>query len=379
MYQNCCKKCGSIDLHTEAKGKDKNSNLFKAQSLDELLQTCPKNQIIGDNLVRAWSKINSPKYKKIVCSISGGSDSDVMLDIVWRCDKDNKVEYVWFDTGLEYQATKDHLKYLENKYGIEIKPYRAIKPIPLTCKQYGQPFLSKNVSKYIAGLQRHNFKWKDESYEQLQKKYPNCDSYLKWWCNKNTIKSWTVGYNKWLKEFLIENPPTFYTSSKCCDYAKKMVAHKLISENDYDLNIVGVRKSEGGIRATSYKTCFNENASGCDDYRPLFWYKNEDKKCYVEAYGIEHSKCYTVYGFVRTGCVGCPFNQDIENDLAIIEKYEPKLYKAVMNVFGDSYEYTRAYRSFCEKMDKKYGSYSKYLAKNADKSEVLMLANGLVR
>ena len=73
-------------------GKDKNRNLFKALSLDELLQTCPKNQIVGDNLVRAWSKINSSKYKKIVCSISGGSDSDVMLDIVWRCDKDNKVD-----------------------------------------------------------------------------------------------------------------------------------------------------------------------------------------------------------------------------------------------------------------------------------------------
>lgn len=89
---------------------NKNTNsLRKAKTLDELLNTCPRNQIIGDNLVRAWSKINSPKYKKIVCSISGGSDSDVMLDIVWRCDKDNKVDYVWFDTGLEYQATKDHL------------------------------------------------------------------------------------------------------------------------------------------------------------------------------------------------------------------------------------------------------------------------------
>ena len=102
---------------------NKNTNsLRKAKTLDELLDTCPRNQIIGDNLVRAWSKINSPKYQKIVCSISGGSDSDVMLDIVWRCDKDNKVTYVWFDTGLEYQATKDHLKYLENKYNIEIKP-----------------------------------------------------------------------------------------------------------------------------------------------------------------------------------------------------------------------------------------------------------------
>lgn len=93
--------------------------LSKANSIEELLESCPKNQTIGDNLIRAWSKINSSKYKNILCSISGGSDSDVMLDIVWRCDKDNKVTYVWFDTGLEYQATKDHLKYLEEKYNIK--------------------------------------------------------------------------------------------------------------------------------------------------------------------------------------------------------------------------------------------------------------------
>lgn len=51
-----------------------------------LLENCPQNQIIGDNLVRAWAKINSSKYEKIVCSISGGSDSDIMLDIQdWVC------------------------------------------------------------------------------------------------------------------------------------------------------------------------------------------------------------------------------------------------------------------------------------------------------
>ena len=98
-----------------------NVELKKADSIEELLSNCPKNQTIGDNLIRAWAKINSPKYKKIVCTISGGSDSDVMLDIVWRCDKDNKVDYVWFDTGIEYQATKEHLKYLEEKYNIKIK------------------------------------------------------------------------------------------------------------------------------------------------------------------------------------------------------------------------------------------------------------------
>ena len=42
------------------------------------------------------------------------------MDICVRCDVDNKIDYVWFDTGLEYQATKDHLKYLEEKYGVNI-------------------------------------------------------------------------------------------------------------------------------------------------------------------------------------------------------------------------------------------------------------------
>lgn len=74
----------------------------KANTIEELLQDCPVNSVIGDNLIRAWSIINNDKYDSILCSISGGSDSDEMLDIVWRCDKDDKVIYVWFDTGLEY-------------------------------------------------------------------------------------------------------------------------------------------------------------------------------------------------------------------------------------------------------------------------------------
>ena len=279
---------------------EKINSVKKAESIEELLESCPKNQTIGDNLVRAWSKINSSKYKNILCSISGGSDSDVMLDIVWRCDKDNKVTYVWFDTGLEYQATKDHLKYLEEKYNIKIHPYKAIKPIPSSCKTYGQPFLSKTVSKYIYNLQKHNFKWEDKDFEILKKEYQGIDSYLKWWCNMNSFKSFNVNYHKYLKLFLIENPPYFKISDKCCYYAKKNVAHKCIKANNYDLNIIGVRKAEGGIRSASYKSCFDENGDGYDNYRPLFWYKNSDKYDYEFNYNILHSKCYTEYGFLRT-------------------------------------------------------------------------------
>lgn len=77
--------------------------------------------MIVDSFVKANSVINSPIYKTILCSISGGSDSDIMLDLITRVDLEKKVKYVWFDTGLEYQATKDHLEYLERKYNVTIE------------------------------------------------------------------------------------------------------------------------------------------------------------------------------------------------------------------------------------------------------------------
>lgn len=325
----------------------------KANSLEELLVNCPRNQVIGDNLIRAWAKINSPRYRKIVCSISGGSDSDIMLDIVWKCDKDNKVDYVWFDTGLEYQATKEHLRYLENKYQIQIQTYKAIKPIPTTCKTSGQPFLSKHVSEMISRLQRHNFKWENKSFQVLYEEYPNCKSALEWWCNTKPSKAHNICQNKWLKEFMVENPPTCNFASKCCLYAKEYVAKKMIKDGKYDLHIVGVRKAEGGVRKTAYKTCFDETDSGCDNYRPLFWYNNNDKKDYESAYAIEYSKCYSKYGLKRTGCAGCPFGRDFEFELQIIQEHEPKLFKAVNNIFGESYDYTRQYREFYKMMNEK--------------------------
>lgn len=41
-----------------------------------------------------------------------------MLDIIHNTDDIGKVTYYWINTGLEYQATKEHLDELEKKYGI---------------------------------------------------------------------------------------------------------------------------------------------------------------------------------------------------------------------------------------------------------------------
>lgn len=329
-------------------------------SLDELLETAPCNKTIGDNLIRAWNIINNSKYKNICCSISGGSDSDIVLDICTKVDIQNKITYVFFDTGVESKATKEHIRYLEKRYGIEIKVYKAWEygmTIPNSCKKYGQPFLSKQVSEWIERLQRHNFLWEDKTFDELLKEYPRCEAALKWWCNewpkrKNRKESkFNIAYNKYLKEFMIINPPHFSISNKCCHYAKKLVAHTYKIDNKIDLSITGVRKSEGGARATAYKNCYSHGEDDIDEYRPVFWYTNDDKRCYEQHYGIVHSKCYSQYGLKRTGCVGCPFGRTLQQELEVFKVHEPQLHKAVCNVFKDSYEYTRQYRDFYKKMN----------------------------
>lgn len=317
----------------------------------------PKNATVLDNFVKAYSVINKPQYKTIFCSISGGSDSDVMMDIIYKVDVNKKVTYVWFDTGLEYEATKRHIEYLEKKYDVKIMRERAIKPIPLTCKEYGQPFLSKNVSNYLERLQKKNFDFKDYNYEYMLKHFGK--DVAQWWCNCKDNDRFNIERNLLLKEFLIAYPPQFNISSKCCNFAKKDVSKNLINKYNIDLMIVGVRKAEGGIRATAYENCFSEELHGASQYRPLWWYHNEDKKDYEDYCGIVHSDCYKKYGFLRTGCCCCPYgwvHNKLLHELEQTKKYEPKLYKAVNNVFKDSYEYTRKYLQFRKEMkDKEKG------------------------
>lgn len=303
-----------------------------------------KNEAVGKAFLTTFHKLNMGEYKKVLCSISGGSDSDIIIDMVSSCDNNNIVDYVFFDTGLEYEATKEHIKYLEEKYNISIQVCKPKIPIPLSCKKYGQPFLSKHVSEMISRLQRHEFKWEDKSFNELYKEYPKCKSALEWWCNEKPSPAHNIKQNKFLKEFILQNPPSFKISQQCCKYAKKDLLHDKIKEG-YDLEISGVRKSEGGVRASAYKSCFDIKEN-YDRFRPIFWYSDDDKLYHRKLFNIHNSRCYSQYGLKRTGCCGCPFGRNFEDEIEIINKYEPKFYKAVNTIFKQTYEYTRQYREY---------------------------------
>jgi len=284
-----------------------------------------------------------PRYLKVAVSISGGSDSDIMLDIVERVKDDVEVVYYFIDTGIEYQATKDHLNYLEDRYGIKIERVKAKVSIPTAIKKHGIPFCSKFVSQRLHGCQRKGFDFRDPSVLG--------ESNKRWWNNEGTFRQYNISYNKYLKEFLEQNPPDFPIAANCCECSKKATIKEYLHEIDARLGCTGERQAEGGIRASAHTSCWDENhPSGLDKFRPIFWLTNEDKRYYEQRFGIVHSRCYTEWGLKRTGCVGCPFGRGILEELEIIQKYEPKMYKACMAIFGKSYEYTRKYRAFVAEM-----------------------------
>lgn len=275
-----------------------------------------------------------------------------MVDMLVRCGAAKKTEFVFCNTGLEYQATLSHLDDLEAKYGISIVKVNACKSIPTCVHEYGVPFWSKFASDMIERLQRHNFQWENKPFDELIRQYPNCRSALKWWCNisEGRTTQYVIKRAPFLKEFMIEHPPQMKISNRCCTYAKKKALNNYLAKGNFDMQCIGVRQAENGVRAGVYKSCFTEKSGRqgnlIDQFRPVFWLRDTDKAEYCKHYGITHSKCYTEYGLPRTGCFGCPFAKEFETELNIIKQYEPALYKAATNIFADSYNYTRQYLQY---------------------------------
>ena len=62
-----------------------------------------------------------------VCSYSGGADSDILINLVERVRQIYSlppIKYLFFNTGIEMKATKDHVRETAEKYGVDIETIR---------------------------------------------------------------------------------------------------------------------------------------------------------------------------------------------------------------------------------------------------------------
>ena len=312
-------------------------------------------------------------HPKAICSYSGGADSDIMIDLVERTRALfdlPPVQYVFFDTGLEMKATREHVKATAEKYGVDIMTAKPKVNIVKAARTCGIPFVSKIMSGGLSEWQKKGVPLSiADEYEQaedkaakrkeLKERYPNCEQVINFLCCCNAAGEprphiqLVINSSRYMRDFIAEYPPDFQISAKCCDYCKKQLAHRV--QKGYELIITGERRDEGGMRSVPKKDstamCFTETADGQFRLRPLYYVSDKDKAWYKEYYGIRYSDAYEVYGLKRTGCCGCPISYRAADDLEIIGKYEPNIKKAAWNIFGKSYEYRAKYNEYKARRD----------------------------
>lgn len=308
------------------------------------------------------------QHSNAICSYSGGADSDILIDVIERAREIFNlppVKYVFFNTGLEMKATKDHVKATAEKYGVEIETVRPKVNIVMASQKYGIPFVSKIMSAGLSEWQKKGVPLSvAQEYDQaadkqakrleLKERYPKCESVLNFLCCCNSKGEprpniqLVINSSKYMRDFIGECPPDFKISADCCTYCKKNIAHQV--QKGYEMIITGERRDEGGMRSVPRKDntsmCFTETSSGQYRLRPLYYVSDTDKAWYKQYYGIRYSDAYEVYGLTRTGCCGCPISYKAIADLELIRPYEPNLVKAAWNIFGKSYTYRQEYNAY---------------------------------
>lgn len=266
------------------------------------------------------------EHPNAICSYSGGSDSDIMIDLIERTRMTFElppIKYVFFDTGLEMKATRDHVQATAEKYCIEIETIRPKINIVQASRRYGIPFVSKIMSAGLEEWQKKGVplsiadeyaeaKNKIAKRQELRERYPHCESLINFLCCCNAAGEprpniqLVINSSKYMLDFIKKAPPDFKISAKCCDYCKKQIAHRV--QKSYEMIITGERRDEGGMRSVPRKDntalCFGETANGQYRLRPLYYVSDADKAWYKEYYGIRYSDAYEVYGLTRTGCCG---------------------------------------------------------------------------
>lgn len=340
---------------------------------------------------RKFEAIKSIIAKRLInhpnacCSYSGGSDSDILIHLIESVRdlfKLPPITYHFFNTGLELEAIKRHVKETAEAYNVVIEELRPKKNIVLAVRDNGIPFVSKIMSAGLEGVQKKHIPLsiageyaqaedKIAKRAELKERYPKCESTINFLCGCNSKGEprpniqLVINSSKYMLDFIMENPIPFKVSNKCCDVCKKQVAHS--AQKNFDMVITGERRAEGGMRSVPKKDsttmCFSETADGSYRLRPLYYVSDEDKRWYKERYGIKYSDAYEVYGLTRTGCCGCAISAKAVEDLEKIRPYEPNLVKAAWKVFGESYKYRQKYNAYKAKRreeEKRLSEHCKY-------------------
>lgn len=267
--------------------------------------------------------INKYGAENFYLSFSGGKDSTVLHYLLDMALPNNNIPRVYINTGIEYVYIYEFVKEMSNndKRIIIISPTNNIKK---TLKEYGYPFKSKQHSHDLMVYQSSGMCKTVRKYLGIEK-------------GNNIIKCPNSLKYQFTNDFNIN------ISDKCCLKMKKEPVHKWEKKNNKTIAITGMRAEEGGQRA-SIKSCILTDKQGkLKKFHPLIKVNEEFEEWFINKFNIKICKLYyPPFNFKRTGCKGCPFALDLQEQLTIMENLLPNERKQCEFIWEPIYkEYRR--------------------------------------
>ena len=273
--------------------------------------------LLFDRITKIQSIMRQYGEENFYISFSGGKDSTVLSELVDMALPGNKIPRVYMNTGIEYKLILEFVKKKaanDNRFQI-IAPKVPIKQM---LEREGYPFKSKEHSEYLDIYQRNGMTKTPKRYlypEEKRKSY-GCPQCLKYQFDES---------------FKIK------VSDKCCEKMKEEPLKKWQIENNRPYAIIGLMREEGGRRNRSGCLAFKKNKLTA--FQPLTVVTKEWEDWFIEKYGVELSPIYMPpYNFERSGCVGCPFNPDLQEALDVLEEFFPNERKRCEAIWKPIYE-----------------------------------------
>ena len=239
-------------------------------------------------------------------SFSGGKDSTILHYLLDEASPGNSIPRVYCDTGIEYDAIKDFVAMLQKDDSrfITIKPMITIKAM---LERDGYPFKSKEHSNIVKVYQRSGMvksvrKYLGKEESNRMNVCPKCLEY------------------QFSKDFKLK------VSDRCCLRMKKQPFHEYEKKSGRKIAITGMRKEEGGQRASSLSNgcTLTDRDGNLMKFHPLAVVDDAFEEWYIKERKIRICDLYhTPYSFKRTGCKGCPYALDLQDNLERMARLMP--------------------------------------------------------
>jgi len=263
--------------------------------------------ILFDRLEVIRKTIGKYGESNFYVSFSGGKDSTVLHYIIDEALPNNKIPRVYINTGIEYNDILKFVKQMQ-KSDNRIQIVNSNVHIPSMLKKYGYPFKSKEHATLLSDYQNRGM---TKTVYRYVKGLRYDDTLSRFACPKSLLYQFTDKFD--LK-----------VSGKCCNEIKKKTVRRYEKQLGRYVAIIGLRTAEGGQRANKKGCVIFDSSNNLKKFKPLNPVSNDFMEWYIKTRNIKLCRLYyEPFNFRRTGCKGCPFAIDLQEQLETMARYLP--------------------------------------------------------